>query len=107
MGDALKSAIEAFAENHNRNFPTNFIIYRDGLGDAQQKQSLDKEVSQFKKVFEEIYNKAGPLPKVTLIVVNKRITQRFFIQDNKGVLMNPPSGCIVDRGLVVSSGSEE
>ena len=37
MGDALKSAIEAFAENHNRNFPTNFIIYRDGLGDAQQK----------------------------------------------------------------------
>lgn len=68
---------------------------------------MQKEVTQFKEVFSEIYNKVEFAPKVTLVVVNKRITQRFFIQDQNGQLMNPPSGCIVDRGLVENSGSED
>lgn len=42
-------------------------------------------------------------PHITLVVVNKRITQRFFVQDERGNLCNPPSGCIVDRGLVEQS----
>lgn len=42
-------------------------------------------------------------PQITLVVVNKRITQRFFVQDERGNLSNPPSGCIVDRGLVEQS----
>ena len=36
-------------------------------------------------------------------MVNKRITQRFFVKDGRGHLMNPPSGCIIDRGLVENS----
>ena len=36
-------------------------------------------------------------------MVNKRITQRFFVKDSRGQLMNPPSGCIVDQGLVENS----
>ena len=34
MKEALKNAISSFASNHNGEYPTNFIIYRDGLGDA-------------------------------------------------------------------------
>jgi hypothetical protein len=107
MREALKKAIEGFADNHKGMLPTNYIIYRDGVGDAMRSQVLQKEVTQFKEVFSEIYNKVEFAPKVTLVVVNKRITQRFFIQDQNGQLMNPPSGCIVDKGLVENSGSED
>ncbi len=36
MIDSIKAAIKAFATNHDGEFPTNFIIYRDGVGDAQR-----------------------------------------------------------------------
>ena len=74
MKDSLKKAIEVFAHHHNRNFPTNFIIFRDGVGDAQRDQVIRKELSQFREAFAEVYNKVGQRPKVTLVVVNKRIT---------------------------------
>ena len=78
MKEALKKAIEAFTDNHKM-LPTNYIIYRDGVGDAMQKQVIDKEITQFKEVFSDIYNKSEKPPQVTLVVVNKRITQRFFV----------------------------
>lgn len=39
-------------------------------------------------------------PEITVIVVNKRISQRFFVTDHQGRPSNPPSGCIIDKGLV-------
>jgi hypothetical protein len=36
MQEALKKAIQVFASNHKNEFPTNFIIYRDGVGDAMR-----------------------------------------------------------------------
>ena len=78
MKEALKKAIESFTDNHKM-LPTNYIIYRDGVGDAMQKQVIDKEITQFKEVFSDIYNKSEKPPQVTLVVVNKRITQRFFV----------------------------
>ena len=44
MKESLKKAIEVFASQHNRQFPTNFIIYRDGVGDAQRRQVIEKEI---------------------------------------------------------------
>jgi len=46
----------------------------------------------------EKYNKISP-PKITLIVVNKRINQRMFCQE-RGQVMNPPPGTIIDKKLV-------
>ena len=40
MKESLKKAIEAFATQHNRQLPTNFIIFRDGVGDAQRLQVI-------------------------------------------------------------------
>ena len=34
MKHAIKEAIEVFATKSGGEFPTNFVIYRDGLGDA-------------------------------------------------------------------------
>ena len=96
MKDHLKKAISVFAKHHDGHLPTNFIIYRDGVGDAMRQQVINKEILQFRNAFSEVYNPAGYQPKITLIVVNKRITQRFFVKDRSGKFENPPPGCIVD-----------
>jgi hypothetical protein len=53
-----------------------------------------------------LYNKATSKPQITVVVVNKRITQRFFVKDEKGCLRNPPSGCIIDQGVVENDGKD-
>lgn len=50
-----------------------------------------------------MYNAASTRPKITLMIVNKRIIQSFFVVDGNNRLNNPPSGCIIDRDLVESS----
>ena len=107
MKEALKAAIEVFSSGDKDKMPTNFIIYRDGVGDAQRQQILSKEVSQFKAAITDLYGPDQEMPKITLVVVNKRINQRFFVKDNRGELRNPPSGCIIDQGLVTSNNQEE
>jgi hypothetical protein len=36
MKEVIEKAIKAFAKQHKGEYPTNFIIYRDGVGDAQR-----------------------------------------------------------------------
>ena len=52
------------------------IIFRDGVGDAQRSQVLSEELSLLHTILKEKYSITTP--KVTLIIVNKRINQRFF-----------------------------
>ena len=107
MTEAIMRAVHAFAEKHNRNFPTHFIIYRDGVGETMRDQVIRSEVEQFKQAITQCYNNAEHEPKIALVVVNKRITQRFFVKDAQGRLSNPPSGCIIDRTLVENEISDK
>ena len=100
MKQSIEEAIDLFSKSHNGEFPEHFIIFRDGVGDAMREQVLREEISQFREVIKNLYNKAKSVPEMTLVVVNKRITQRFFIKDSNGRLNNPPSGCIIDHTLV-------
>jgi hypothetical protein len=54
-----------------------------------------------------MYNKVGKKPAITLIIVNKRITQRFFVDNGSGQLINPPSGCVVDTKVVENEDSDK
>ncbi len=45
MKAALKKGIEEFAKHHKNNFPTDIIIYRDGVSGAERKQVVDAEVA--------------------------------------------------------------
>ena len=67
-----------------------------------REQIIKTEVAQFKRAISETYNKAASKPQLTLIVVNKRIHQRFFYQD-RDQLFNPPAGALIDTKLVSSS----
>lgn len=40
----MKNAIQVFADFHKKEFPTNFVIFRDGVGDAMRDQVLSMEI---------------------------------------------------------------
>lgn len=105
--ECIKNALDLFAKNHNNNMPSDILIYRDGVSAAERGQVISKEVSQFQEACNEMYNQASVRPKITVIIVNKRIIQSFFVVDGQGRLNNPPSGCIIDRDLVESTGGPQ
>jgi len=74
--------------------PDHIFIYRDGVGDAMRDQVLDKELTQLKKIVADNYPQ-GKLPQITLVFVNKRVRQRFFLL-NGDEIRNPPQGTYVD-----------
>jgi len=99
LKDAIKRSLACFADRHG-DFPEHFIIYRDGVGDGMRRQVLLEEVNQLREAIFETYNTAKKKPYITVIIVNKRITQRFFVEDNQGRLINPPSGALIDQKIV-------
>lgn len=106
MSALIEVALKTFEINHGGKTPTNLIIYRDGVGEQMRDQVLESELSQFNKVIKDIYNKAAKGPEITVVVVNKRVSQRFFVL-NQGKLANPPSGCLIDKHLVEKYSSEK
>lgn len=102
----IKRAIEVFKTSQGAK-PTNFIIFRDGVGEQMREQVLSSEISQFHAAIADLYDQEKEdIPEITVVVVNKRITQRFFVSDERsGELRNPPSGCIIDRQLIEQDGS--
>ena len=67
---------------------------------------LQKEITQIREAINETYNLAKKKPYITVVIVNKRITQRFFLEDQSGELQNPPSGCLIDHKIVENQGSD-
>lgn len=103
MKDLIRKAIGSFEKSNGGKKPTNFIVYRDGVGDSMREQVLSREIPQLREVIKELYNLASS-PEITVVIVNKRITQRFFVEDERGRLHNPPSGTILDTDLVEQDG---
>ncbi|CAH3013726.1 unnamed protein product [Porites evermanni] len=79
----------------NRELPDRIIIYRDGVGDGQLQTVVEHEVSQLKSSFRDIA--ADYAPKLTVIIVKKRISARLFIKGRNPT--NPPPGTVVDTDI--------
>ena len=45
LKETLSLAVEAFQERHGGALPTNYVIYRDGVGDAQRDQVIKVEIT--------------------------------------------------------------
>ncbi|XP_063807531.1 piwi-like protein 4 isoform X3 [Pseudophryne corroboree] len=88
----MRGAIERWQKCNNE-LPGRIIIYRDGVGDGQLQMVLDYEIPQILSYFTE--TRTAYSPKMTVVVVRKRCTVRFFSESNRG-LQNPPLGTIVD-----------
>ncbi|XP_075707606.1 piwi-like protein 4 isoform X2 [Rhinoderma darwinii] len=88
----MKGAIENWQKSNNE-LPNRIIIYRDGVGDGQLQMLVDYEIPQLLGFFKE--SRIAHSPRITVVVVRKRCTTRFFSESHRG-LQNPPLGTIVD-----------
>lgn len=93
-------------ERFNNAKVEHIIIYRDGVGDAMRDQIKKAEIYTLNQLLKKEFKMAPP--KITLVVVNKRINQRFFesFNQNQATVKNPPCGTIVDSNLVCSQEGE-
>ena len=98
--------------------PKNIFIFRDGVGDSMRQQVIDFELAQLDKIVSEEYGlfaqevggdekEIFEAPEITLIIVNKRVRQRFFQQhqqhSGEAFIDNPPQGTYIDQGFVEQS----
>ncbi|XP_065548859.1 piwi-like protein 1 isoform X2 [Lathamus discolor] len=94
--DGLKACLQTALRDWfkwNKYLPSRIIVYRDGVGDGQLYTLVNYEVPQFLDCLKSVgkdYN-----PRLTVIVVKKRVNTRFFAE-SKGALKNPPPGTVVD-----------
>ncbi|KAM3867758.1 piwi-like protein 1 [Diretmus argenteus] len=94
--DGLKMALIGALKDYlkfNDCLPSRIIIYRDGVGDGMLQSVVNYEVPQ---IMESISSMGQDyMPKLTVVVVKKRINSRFFTQVN-GKVTNPPPGTVID-----------
>lgn len=83
LKEAMKHALDAY-HAEQKAMPKHIILYRDGVGDTTKRHIIQKEVSQIKEALHEVFNKASVIPCITVIIVQKKITQRFFTVDSEG-----------------------
>ncbi|XP_053507651.1 piwi-like protein 1 isoform X2 [Ictalurus furcatus] len=94
--DGLKVALQAALKAYfrfNKCLPSRIIVYRDGVGDGMLLSVVDYEVPQIMQSIKAMG--ADYTPKLTVLVVKKRISSRFFaLLDAR--LSNPPPGTVID-----------
>lgn len=90
-----EAILEWFA--YNKCVPEYIIFFRDGVSESQDVALLNIEVPQILESFKDIYEDYSP--KLSVVIIDKRISQRFFWLD-KGRLANPPPGTLIDDVVV-------
>ncbi|KAM4577685.1 piwi-like protein 1 [Odontesthes bonariensis] len=77
----------------NNCLPSRIIVYRDGVGDGQLHSVVNYEVSQ---IMDSIRSMGQDYePKLSVVVVKKRINSRFFAMIGDKI-SNPPPGTVID-----------
>lgn len=80
----------------NGKYPSNVVVFRDGVGDGQLSQCRDFEVAQFQSALDD-YKLNNT--KLTFVVVQKRINTKVFLKKGGSELENPPPGTIIDNSV--------
>ncbi|KAL6639222.1 hypothetical protein ACP70R_022952 [Stipagrostis hirtigluma subsp. patula] len=102
LEDIIKELLGAFnAEPDKR--PHQLIFYRDGVGESQFKEVLEKEIPEIEKAWKAMYKEEKP-PQITFIVVQKRHHTRLFPGNYNDQLFmanngNVQPGTVVDQKM--------
>jgi len=97
--DGLKTCMTAALRKWhqvNNGLPERIMVYRDGVGDGQLSAVFEHECSQILDAAMQIGNNYSP--KLTVIVVKKRINTRFFSPAGQN-LANPGPGTVIDTSV--------
>jgi aubergine-like protein len=97
IADKVRLAARRYVKENN--VPPNIIVvYRDGVGEGQIDGVREKEVKSLLKGLKEEFN--GKNVRLAYIIVTKRISDRFFTEDQyKKRLDNPIGGLIIDSDV--------
>lgn len=79
----------------NGRYPTNVLVFRDGVGDGQLKHCRDFEITQFENCLESCSLNI----KLTFVVIQKRINTKVFLNKSISDYENPPPATIMDNTL--------
>ncbi|XP_055696038.1 protein aubergine-like [Lutzomyia longipalpis] len=85
-------ALKQYEQIHKQP-PARIFFYRDGVGEGDVNHVLNIEVARLREKLKSSYEEATP--KLTFIVVTKRINTRLFRKMGNSV-QNPPPGTVVD-----------
>lgn len=99
MKQLIKDSIAAY-HSLNKAFPKHLVYFRDGVLENTEKEIQTHEVKEIMDGFAEQMREAEYVPKLTIIVIDKRITQKFFAIEGSRQLQNPPPGTLVDNTIV-------
>lgn len=104
-GDDLMFAVANLVQRCRANYvkqnghePGTIIFYRDGIGMGSYDEVKAKEIAP---ILQELTSKAANpevVPKLTYIIVNKRINDRFYTEV-RGELKNPEGGLIIKSAV--------
>ncbi|KAM8759484.1 piwi-like protein 1 [Acanthopagrus schlegelii] len=97
--DGLKMALSAALRDYlkfNNCLPSRIIVYRDGVGDGQLHSVVNYEVMQIMDSIKSMGH--DYMPKLSVVVVKKRISSRFFARI-EGNTTNPPPGTVIDSDV--------
>lgn len=97
VASSVITCIEGYRKA-NKRLPKKVLFYRDGVGEGQKEIVKREEIEKIKKSLGERYG--AKCPKLTMVLVTKRINDRFFTKDVKRGLDNPQNGLIVYSDVV-------
>jgi aubergine-like protein len=86
-------ALKQYYQSNGKKKPQSIIIYRDGVGTSQYAEVVSKELPQLIVAIREF--DPNWKPEIVALVVNKRVNQRFFLNN-----ANPHAGIVVDSSVV-------
>lgn len=100
----LKSRLRLWQKHNNQNLPENILVYRDGVSEGQYSKVLDEELPLLRKACTELYPPKGKPAAISVIIVGKRHSTRFYPTSMDRTQIderssNPKNGTIVDRGI--------
>ncbi|CAG7711633.1 unnamed protein product [Allacma fusca] len=94
--DHFVLALKAFVEE-NKQLPDRVMIYRDGVLRRDYKTLLLHELKQYMEVIDMLY--VGRRPFLSMVVVQKRVYERFFAKLETGKYVNSPPGTVIDHDM--------
>ena len=95
----ILNVLRQYYKQNNKSKPSYIVLYRDGVKPSQYHNVIQVEIAKVLntlKTFDSTWN-----PRVSIVVVNKRVKARFFTRQ-QGSIFNLPPGVVVESAVVAS-----
>ena len=97
VAEMVMECVSAYVDKCKK-VPAKILFYRDGVGDTMMDLVTKYELTKIKDLLQAKYGK--DTPKITFVVVTKRISDKSLTLSPDGSVSNPPSGTILSTSII-------